>query len=264
MRTNRSDARSPLFLTATLSVCALVGVSLWSVFGNQSAAPAPSVVAAATQGSEADTGVLVKTIADRSTSQPAIDVADVGPMVVGTLAAQYSVLKNQGTYTPEAGAAIATELGQAVTAPVSYKHYAVGDIHTTDAHSYNDMLTYRASLKDALAPLVKNKDPEIGFFAGYVQTHDPTYLDTLRSVAADYASARDAAAALTVPKEAAALHAGILNAMGEFGATLQALADNANDPITSTALLETYNDGEQNMVTSFNNLAMYYAHHPQP
>ena len=51
--------------------------------------------------------------------------------------------------------------------------------------------------------------------------------------------------------------------MGQFGAALEALADNADDPITSTVLLRSYNDAENNMISSFNNLAKYFVHHPQ-
>ncbi|HEY4527363.1 MAG TPA: hypothetical protein VJK53_06010, partial [Candidatus Paceibacterota bacterium] len=70
-------------------------------------------------------------------------------------------------------------------------------------------------------------------------------------------------AAVTVPPDAVARHVEILNAMGEFGAALEALADNADDPITSTVLLRSYNDAENNMISSFNNLAKYFVHHPQ-
>ena len=216
------------------------------------------------QGADEDVGMLVNTIAARAEGASSMPIEDIGPMVVGTLATQYSVLKEQGLYTPETGAALAEQMAEAVRAPVTYKHYSVSDLHLSNTTSYDDMLAYRAKLRDALAPLVKNKEPEIGIFAGYVESRDPKYLDMLRAVAADYQAAINAAAKLTVPREAAVEHAGILNAMGQFGATLAALADNAEDPITSTALLQTYNEGEQNMVTSFNNLAMYYAHHPNP
>lgn len=253
---------SHLFFLAAVSVFALGSVVVWSMFGVDEKPTAPSLVAAALETGEEDPAVFVNTLADRS--QPSILVEDIGPMVVGTLAAQYSVLKDQGLYTPETAATLAAQLAEAVSAPVEYKHYTVTDLHLSSDTSYDGMLTYRAALQDAIAPLMRNKEPEIGIFAGYVETRNAQYLDDLRAVAADYAKARDAAAALTVPKEAASVHIGILEAMGQFGAVLEALADNAADPITSTALLQTYNDGEENMITSFNNLAMYYAHHPKP
>jgi hypothetical protein len=125
------------------------------------------------------------------------------------------------------------------------------------------MMSYRNNLKDALAPLTTVKEMELGIFAHYTQTQDPQYLDQLRSIATKYETAASSSARLTVPSDAASLHAGVLNAMGEFGATLEALADNASDPITVVALLRTYRDAEDNMIASFNALAMYYSHHPK-
>jgi len=261
----RERGASPLFLTAILCVCGLIGVALWGAFWKSDiVATTPSVVAAAVQGSEDDAATLISTIAARAGGQSSIAVEDVAPMVIGTLATQYSVLKEQGRYTPETGEALAEKMAEVVRAPVQYKIYTTKDLKLSEDNSYDAMLAYRAELKEALVPLVAIEEPEIGFFAGYIETRDPRYLDKLRETAAGYTTAIEDSVQLTVPRDAAEEHVGILNAMGQFGAVLAALADNADDPITSTVLLQTFDEGEQNMVTSFNNLAMYYAHHPTP
>ena len=225
------------------------------------AEPSGSVAAAA---SNADVAAGLSTIASSANMEvTAEDLSMIGPSVVGALVSQYQALKDSGSYSPEAAAQAAQQLGANTYAPVPYRAYAQKDIRTTTDNSYASMLKYREALKDALAPMAALQDFELGIFAKYSETKDPAYLGQLRSAVTDYTSSTEAAANLAVPSDAAQLHARILSAMGQFAGVLQGLADNASDPIAVMVLLRTYNEAESNMVSSFNNLAMYFAHHPQ-
>ena len=255
--------RSSLFLTAGASVCALVLVVVWSIFGTKATTPAPSAVAAAVPstvntGAEPDISDIAA-----NTEMTAADIGLIGPAVANQLIAQYQTLKENGVYTPEVAGTVAREFGENIHASVPYTYYAAEDLSVGTDRSYEGMLAYRAHIKAALDPIASLEKLEISIFAQYVETSDPAYLEELRAVVADYGIAREAVAAVTVPPDAVARHVDILNAMGQFGAALEALADNADDPITSTVLLRSYNDAENNMISSFNNLAKYFVHHPQ-
>ncbi len=264
MQDNSAPAAS-IVKTAGASVVVLVLVVGWAITTRSSSQYVRSVQAS-TEAAAADSAPpSIDSIAAASDTQMATsDIAMVGPAVVGELVAQYQTLKNNNAYTPQAAASVAQQLGENVTAPVPYKNYTLSDIHTSSDTSYEGMLAYRGKLKDALAPLAGLNDLEISVFAKYAETKDPQYLDQLRTIIADYAAATDVSAQLTVPQDAAALHVGILNAMSQFGATLEALADNADDPITVITLLRTNQDAENMMISSFYDLAMYFAHHPKP
>ena len=91
-----------------------------------------------------------------------------------------------------------------------------------------------------------------------METSDPSYLTQLSAAAKNYHAAADAAVAITIPRDALNYHIAILNAMEEFAAVLDAMSTHTADPITSAALLRAYDQAEQDMFTSFNNLSAYY------
>ena len=254
-----------LFGTAILSVCVLSLAVYWSLAPRDSKRGEQSIVAAAMQSADgnATADIPISDLAAAAEMTTA-DIAMIGPAVAGQLIAQYQTLKESGLYTPEVAESVARELGENVIAPVPYKHYSAKDIKTAGDNSYESMLNYRAKLKDALLPMTKIEDLEISVFATYMETKDPAKLAQLHDIAAAYAASIKAASGIATPPEATQLHASILNAMGQFGVTIAALGDNAEDPITTIALLRTYNEAENAMITSFNNLAKYFANHPQP
>ena len=256
--------------TAGVSVAALILVVGWLAFSNSSAKyvrseqPSGAVVAASAPDAAAfDAADLSSIAASANMEVTAEDLSMIGPSVVGALVSQYQSLKESGAYSREAAAAAAEQLGESAYVPVPYKKYTSKDIHTSTDNSYAAMLKYRASLKNALAPMAELENFELGTFAKYSATKDPAYLAELRSTVATYTSSTKAAEKLVVPEGAAQLHANILNAMGQFASVLEGLTDNADNPITTLVLLRTYNEAESSMLTSFNNLAMYFAHHPQ-
>lgn len=233
---------------------------MWSVTSNVIVASNKPVAESNPVAFDATSNASASDIKTTSDVAPT-DLSNFAPAVVGTLAAQYAAMQQKGTYTPEAGAAVALQLAPSLKAPLSYKTFSIIDITTVNDASYARMQRYQTDLRAALAPLSKNTTPEISLFSDYVQSKDPKYLDELRTVAQEYADAASAAAKVVVPQDAAGQHIGILNAMEEFSAVLKALADNSGDPITTIALLQTYNDAESNMVVSFNSFATYVAKH---
>ena len=263
MRARPRGRATPITKTAILSVGMLVLVVGWLVTshsGTQYVRSSEPQAQVATADSVEDG--LAAIAASANMEVTASDLKMIGPSVVGALVSQYQALKDSGSYSPEAAAGAAQQLGENAYAPVPYKQYTQKDILETPDNSYASMLRYRSALKDALTPMASLKDFELGIFAKYSETKDPAYLEELRSAIANYTTSTNAAASLSVPSDAALLHANVLSAMGQFAGVLEGLADNANDPITVMVLLRTYNDAESNMLSSFNNLAMYFAHHP--
>lgn len=255
----RAISLTPILRTAALAVFALVFAVLWSMQPERVAeAPAQGAAVRAPQSSLAAAATVQG--ADTSAAVPA-DLSDFGPQVVGLLASQYAQLQAQNAYTPENGAAAAQQLVPLVQAPVSYRTYTIADLSIDADTSFARMQRYQADLRAALAPLSTNTTPEIGLFSQYVQTGDTSYLQQLLAVAQAYQDSATAGAKISVPKDALAVHLGALNAMSQFGAVLAALGNNSKDPITTMALLQSYNDAEQNMVNSFDALASYVNDH---
>ena len=258
---------SPIIVTAAVSVIALLAVVGWSVMH-----AAREKEAAATLGAQSASGtnpLIAKYVAQQqqtsdtaSSSDPSATstdlISDIGPAVMGSLENSYAQLQAQGSYTADQGQTIAQNIAPLVDAQISYKTFSATDIKTEPGTSNPRVLAYRSDLREALAPLLQNTEPEYEIFAYYVQTNDPKYLTQLASVAQNYRDAADASAKVVVPADAVPYQVAILNAMEEFAATLDAMGAHASDPFASVALLRTYDQAQSDMITSFNNLASYY------
>jgi hypothetical protein len=187
--------------------------------------------------------------------------AHIGDNVASVLAADYQIMQKNGTYTADQKAQVAQALGANLKATVSYKSYTSDSIKidsTNSGTSYARMLAYRTDLQSSLAPLMKNTTPEIDLLTKYVQTNDPTYLTEIQKVSGNYKLAVAKTALVVAPRDAGAVHIGILNAMQEFAATLDQMVASANDPFTEATLINTYMQAQQDMFSSFNNLYGYY------
>ncbi len=184
-------------------------------------------------------------------------ISEIGPAVTDELTGAYAQMQQAGTYTASQGDEAAQQLLPLMQAQVSYPTYTAGEITTSPDTSYAGMLAYRSALQVSLKPLLQNTEPEYEIFAYYVETKDPSYLTKLENVAQNYKDAANATAQVTVPADAVPYQIGILNAMQEFGATLDAMATHADDPFASAALLNTYDQAESDMLTSFNALLTY-------
>ena len=252
-RIDRAGAKgfSPIFITAALSVLVLALVAGWEV--NQSVHAKNTDVTGSTQNSPLSATVS-NTVSTATSSDP---ISAIGGVILDQLEGAYQQMQASGTYSTSTAQSAAESLAPYVVAPVSYPTFSAADIHTDPNISSARMLTYRSDLRDSFAPLLKNTQPEYEIFAYYVDTKDASYLTKLRSVAQNYRDAANLTAKVVTPADAVTYQVGILNAMEEFAATLDAMANHADDPFASVALLRTYNQAESDMLTSFNALIAY-------
>jgi hypothetical protein len=255
-------------VAAALSVVTLSGVAVWkAVSFTQSNAQAGTYVAATPeQNTPVDAGWqqemvllgLATTTAPAATSA-SDTIAMIGPMVAAQLAGRYAGIQDSGSYSQNTLDSAAQNVAGNVRASISYKTYAIAEIKTDADTSYARMLAYRADLQAALAPLLDNPNPELELFARYMESGDSSYLTQLQNAAKNYRAAIANTAAVTVPKDAVNYHRSVLNAMGQFAATVDAPSTHGEDPLASAALLRTFNTSEQDMYFAFNALAGYYS-----
>lgn len=245
---------SPIFITAAISIVALLAVMGWQINGAVHERDVASSYVAAVDGSDAASADILAS----STTSSEPQTTEIGSAVLGGLVEKYLSLQEQGLYTPEVGEKTAEKMAEALKVPVLYRTYTTADITTTADTSYARMLAYRADLQVSLSSLLKNTQPEYEIFAYYVSTKDKKNLEKLQTAAQNYRAAAQGTLRVVPPKDALSQHLGILNAMEEFAATLDALVANADDPFASVVLLRAYNQGETDVLTSFAALAKYY------
>ncbi|MDP3965811.1 MAG: hypothetical protein Q8Q13_03370 [bacterium] len=254
---------SPIVITAAFSVILLVGATVWQATKsietvNPGAVAAPGTVYSVESrwGYGADTETGAET-AVQATSAGPNDFSHTENDVFGQLLGTYVALKNAGTYTEEKGAQIADSIAEATVAPVSFTPVAQGDIKTDSDVSYARVLVYRDDVEAALAPMLLNSESELGIFNDYVQTRDTHNLVILGEAAGRYRKTVLLLSAVTVPQDALEYHLGVTNALLQFATTLDAMIQNAGDPMATLALLRTYNSAEQDVYASFNALSSY-------
>lgn len=236
-------------IVALLAICVLLGSIAWSMTRTQDAvAVRPYAPSSATNlGSQSDASALVSTTAATSSTP-------LGDAIFTNFVSRYAALSQSGASQNDA------ENGAADIQPnVAHTTYTETDVQSTNDTSLARVLQYRADMRAALAPLLANMTPELEIYARYIDSGDSSYLAQLRNIAQNYHLAATSAAKVVVPTDAVHYQIGILNAMEEFSASLLALANNASDSIASIALLRTYNTAEQDMLNSFNSLALYSA-----
>lgn len=248
---------SPIFITAGLAALALIGVIAWEA-GTSISAGAPPAVSSGTVGNPALHVTPDFTSGTTSEAVQTDPISSIGSIVLDQLTGAYQQLQLSGTYSTSTARQVGESLAPYVTADVSHPTFSASDLKTDSATSYTRMMQYRSDLRASLSPLLKNTQPEYEIFAYYVNTKDASYLKKLQSVAASYRAAATSTAQVVVPADAVKYHVAILNAMEQFGATLDAMAAHADDPFASVALLRTYNKSEADMFTSFNALTTYY------
>lgn len=209
---------------------------------------APVFARAYTQSLAAEDIALIASTTDATSTTP------LGDAILEQFVSRYATLAARGTDVNTI-ARSATDIVPRV--PVSSHDPAL--IPTDADTSLARVLTYRSELRDALAPLLNNTDPELDIYAQWIDTGDKKHLERLDAIADDYEKAVTQARILRVPADAVHLQAGILDAMSEFSLALRALARNAEDPIASLTLLRTFNAAEEKMFTAFNALGIYAA-----
>ncbi len=244
---------SPIFITAAISIAALLAVAGWQI----STTMRDKNIATSYVADDRSAVNTEDTLASSTFSFDSETTA-LGSAVLDGIVGEYLSLQERGLYTPEVGEKTAEKMAATLKAPVAYRTYTAADIAASTDTSYARMLAYRGDLQVALAPLLKNTEAEYEIFAYYVSTKDKKNLEKLLSAAQNYRDAAKATARVIPPKDALHQHLGILNAMEEFAATIDVLVANADDPFASVALLRSYNQSETSVLTSFAALAKYY------
>lgn len=255
MSRSRDEGFSPIFITAAISVIAVVCVIGWEVGRSISAEHSPSPSYSYTSSAQVSASTGTDATGISTSTDP---LSQIGPSIMNSLATSYVQMQQNGTYSSENAEAAGKSLAPYLTAGVSYPAFTATDISTDSDTSYTRMMKYRADLRTSLAPLLNNTEPEFEIFAYYVDTHDASYLRKLQQVADDFRAAASSTALVVAPADAVNYHVAILNAMEEFAATLDAMATHADDPFASVALLSGYNKAESDMLASFNSLTIYY------
>ena len=248
---------SHLQVTAVLSVVLLLGTIAWNMYDKPQ-----HIVVVASKNQTNDTGntgvnaPFLNTAAIGATSSP---ITALGASILSQAVNAYGSASSAGVSSEKSLVAV-EDVGKHIDAQVPYHVYAAGDVATDPDTSPARVLAYRADLRVALEPLFKHKEFELDIFAHYIDTGEAQYLEQLHTAANNYRAAAANVEKVVAPSDAASYHATILNAMGQFAATLDAMADNASDPLASAALLKTYMGAQENVLISFNAIGAYAAH----
>jgi hypothetical protein len=243
-------------ITAILAVVVLVGVGVWQVVASMNEKDAVGTFVAANDNSSGAQDAAVAAL-DATSSGDSDPISAVSENAVGEVVGAYAGLQQSGQYSSTTAAQVAGSIGTQLQAPVSYSPISASQMQTTQDTSYKAMMQYRTALQTSLKPLLQNTQPEYVIFGMYVETKQQTYLDQLRASAANYVAAASSTAALTVPADAVSVQLGLVNSMNEFAATLDDMADHADDPIASSVLLENYNQAENDVLNAFQALVTY-------
>lgn len=234
------------------SFLVLCGALAWAAL-REEPSTAPVFARAYTQSAAVQELTLLASTTEATSTTP------LGDAILGQFVTRYTTLAARGTGSEDL-ARTATDIVPRIPATSHDPALLPADPDTSLAR----VLTYRSELRDALAPLLNNTEPELDIYAQWIDTGDKKYLDRLDAIANDYEKATAQAKNVRVPADAVHLQAGVLDAMSEFSLALRALARNAEDPIASLTLLRTYNAAEQKMFTAFNALGIYAAQKTQP
>ena len=245
MEHSRASGFSNSTVTAGILVAAVLGVGVWQAVSAFQSRPAAPVFVAA------------ESTSTTSTAPQSDPIADVSNQAVNQLYSAYSGLEESGAYSTTTAVAVAGSIGQSLHAPISYKTFTAEDVQVATDTSYIAMMNYRAALQTSMKPLLNQTEPEYELFGLYVQTKQQSYLDELSAAAANYRAVATATAAIVVPADAVSVQLNLLNSLEEFAADIDALVSHAQDPIASTVLLENYNQGEGDVLGSFQALVTY-------
>jgi hypothetical protein len=243
-------------MTAGLSVAVLFLAIIWTLVEKN--APEPQKIAIETSSPPEES--FADTLLEEALNATSTDsgLSPLGDVVLNKVIDAYSSLSDEGTYSESKAKQAAQDIAKKLEPVVQGRNYGPLDLKTTKDISLDRVLLYRSDLRESLAPLLSIPEPEYSTFARFVETRDPAHLLALERDANLYRIAASSTLRVEVPADAVPQHLAILNAMENFASTLEALATHATDPFASAALLRSYNQGEEDMLTSFNALAQYY------
>lgn len=220
----------------------------------RSSADNQSFVASSTAPSVASTSTDPLAMLDAATNT----LPSVAPTAWALLFSNYDQMKKSGSLNDNSMQQLGQNVANIVKPDIYYDKVDENMVRSDPDTSYQRMITYRDTLRTALKPLVDNTTPEIDLIGEYEQTGDPSYLGQMRLAAENYRLAASNTLAVVVPSDAVSYDVNVVNSLREFGATLDAFADYATNTVTAAAVLMSYNQAEQDVVTSFSTLAQYF------
>lgn len=173
------------------------------------------------------------------------------------LISRYVALKQQDAYDPEKGKALATDLINSLDISIPFTPHTRDEIKTV-APSTEQKKNYETQVRNALAPLRAFTEPDLAIYARYVQNKDIASLAEVREHGLAYIQAGEKMMRVEPPSDIVDDHIEAANALSYFGATLQKMAERAEDPIAALSLLRTYNQAEQYLGFTIEVLGRYY------
>jgi len=251
-----------MHIAAWGAVAIMIGSTAWQMYGTS-----PRVAAYAqpgrgdgpAQAADEDLGFFEAISNSSATSSTKEEVAHLGPNIASQIIMNYAVMQGDGTYTPESAARMGQQMAAAAQIRVEHPIYEASALATTPDISSVRVERYKQDIGEAFKPLAAHTRPEFEPLALYVETKDTAHLDELRMIAGAYRTAATQAAGLVVPADVASIHAATLNAMQAYAAVIEALADNADNPITTAALLVSFNNAENELRAALGAYGPYYA-----
>jgi len=199
--------------------------------------------------------IATATPATATSSDP---VAYVGDILATEMLRGYAALKENDAYTVDAARSLGSSLGTNVLPVSTAEHISLADISVDADTSRERVLRYRADMREGTAPLISDSPPEIELFAEFLDTGNREKLRALEAAAARYEKAGANLEAIRVPADAAEYHVRAVNALRDYGNTLERLVLFSEQPLPALALLRTYNEAERELLFAFDVLAQYY------
>lgn len=249
---------SHIEVTALLSVAVLIGSIFWNSFQKSTASPPVFSQKQTASSTDSTDYVAVLSGGTPAADSGASPLSPLGQSIMNNVVATYAVASKGGVSDSE-GITAVENIAQKIIPALTYRTYSASDIKTDPDTSRDRVISYRADLRTALEPLFQNKEFELDIFAHYIDTGNAKYLNDLRTAAVNYRNAVANAEKMAVPADAASYHAAILNSLGQFAATLDAMAESAQDPIASATLLTSYTSSQNGMLLAFNAIGAYAA-----
>lgn len=195
---------SPIAVLAAIAVLVLFTVATSRIIGFFKGDAPPAYASAAIEEGSGHVGadwqqemtlLGLATTSDPTATSTGDSIALIGPAVMAQLLGAYAGLEASGTSGSDTLAEAAHAIAPHVKAIVTHRLYGTADIKVDADTSLDRMLAYRADMREALAPLLDNKQSELEMYGRFVETNDKTILTDMKSAAANYRAAASLALA---------------------------------------------------------------------
>jgi hypothetical protein len=174
------------------------------------------------------------------------------------LISEYASLKQSGAYTNDRGVLIGEKLANSIRQITPFEPRILEDIKSDPDTSYERMISYRSAMQDIFSPLLSLNEAEFVIYGKFVENKDRVALGEFLDIADVYQEVADAAAEIIVPIDAVDQHLDAVNALSFYAEVLRNMVRYSYDSVASFALLRTYAQADQYLITTFNSLSLYY------